>query len=356
VNARVLQQKGQSLYMFPMSSSDLERIAYVTPRSKNSPEEIQRIISEPRAKDIGKYIQEELSLFPNAIVVSLSEEVSVSPTGDAGEVVLEFPSPEGRHAYILDGQHRLAGFRYSGGVVFDLPVVALRGADEKLRAKIFADINSKQAQVSDVHLLSLYYQIKALPTEEGGTVDVVRSLTEDPDSPLRERIKFLDDEKNTWVKNTAMKKWLGPHVQSGGVLANKTPGDQAQILKEYFKGAEALWPDAWGNNKKYALTKPFGLEIMASIFRDVKHRVDLNQGRIYTADSFRRALEPLSAMAIQIPGAGAGASIPLSWESGNLGPLSNAAGRALIRKQMIDVLTAADETDGESLSADFGMD
>lgn len=343
VNARVLQQRGQKLYMFTMSSTDLARLAYVTPRSRDDPEEIQRIVVESRAKEIGRYIQEELSLFPNAIVVSLSDEVEVTPTASADEVTVEFPSTDGRFAYILDGQHRLKGFEYSDGIVFDLPVVALHGADEKLRAKIFADINSKQAQVSDVHLLSLYYQIRVLPPEEGAAVDVVRALTEDVDSPLRQRIKFLDDQTGAWVKNTAMKRWIGAHTQSGGVIANRTPGDQAQILKEYFKGVEGTWPEAWGHNKTHALTKPFGLELMSGVFGAVKQRVDLNFGRQYTSDNFKQALEPLKTMNIQIPGAGAGAAIPLTWESGHLGPLSNASGRALIRRQIVDNLHAADE-------------
>lgn len=343
VNARVLQQKGHKLYMFALSSEDLARLSYVTPRSRDDPEEIQRIVIESRAKEIGKYIQEELSLFPNAIVVSLADEVQIHPTGSDGEVTIDFPSDEGRYAYILDGQHRLKGFDHSDGIVFDLPVVALHGADEKLRAKIFADINSKQAQVSDVHLLSLYYQIRVLPPEEGAAVDVVKALTEDVDSPLRNKIKFLDDQKGAWVKNTAMKRWIGTHTQSGGAIAKKSPGDQAQILKEYFKGVQATWPEAWGNNKTHALTKPFGLELTAGVFAAVKHRVDLNFGRLYTAENFKQALSPLKTMKIQIPGAGATAAIPLTWESGHLGPLSNASGRALIRRQIIDHLHAADE-------------
>ena len=163
----------------------------------------------------------------------------------------------------------------------------------KSLAKIFADINSKQAQVSDVHLLSLYYQIESLPAEESATIDVVRSLTESQDSPLSGKIKFLDDEKGTSVKNTAMKRWLAPHTQSGGVLAAKTPGEQAQILKEYFKGVAATWPDAWGD-RKHALIKPFGIEVMCSVFPAAKHRVDLNAGRQYTRENFAAQLEPLT--------------------------------------------------------------
>src|SRR5437667_8230320 len=97
VTARVLEQKGQKLFLFAMRSSTLKKLAYVTPRSKDDPDEIQRILSKPRAKEIGAYIQKELSIFPNAIVVSLEDSVNVSDTGDPHEVTLEFPSSEGHH-------------------------------------------------------------------------------------------------------------------------------------------------------------------------------------------------------------------------------------------------------------------
>jgi hypothetical protein len=191
-------------------------------------------------------------------------------------------------------------------------------------------------------LLSLYYQIRSLPSEEGATVDVVRSLTEDADSPLRKKIKFLDDETGTWVKNTAMKRWLAPHTQSGGALATKTPSEQAKIFKEYFKAIRDTWPEAWGD-PKHALTKPFGIEVMSAVFAAIKQRVDLNDGRQYTATNFAKGLAPLKSMRVKIPGAGDDAGIPLTWASGPLGPLSNAAGRSLISRQMRDCLIAADE-------------
>jgi DGQHR domain-containing protein len=342
ISATRIRQKSHVLYVFAMNSEDLAPISYVTPRSQDSPDEIQRILSSTRAKEIGAYIQEELSLFPNAIVLSLDEEVEIRETADDATVTVAFPSATGKHAYVLDGQHRLSGFEHSQGVQFDLPVVALHNADEALRAKIFADINSKQMQVSDVHLLGLYYQIKALPAEESATVDVIEALAKDADSPLKGKVKRLDDQTGTWVKNVALKRWIGPHTQSGGVLSAKKPSEQARIFKEYFSGIEATWPDAWGK-PKHALTKPFGLEIMCSAFRAAKTRVDLNAGKQYTAANFAEQLEVLKGLEIVIPGTAEQHGIPLTWESGPLGPLSNAAGRTLVSRQIIDRLHSADE-------------
>jgi DGQHR domain-containing protein len=178
-----------------MNSARLRQICYVTPRSQDNPEEIQRILDERRAREIGNYIMKSTTLLPNAIVVSLTEDVRIERTATDDTKILHFPSEEGKFAYILDGQHRLAGFRHSEGVEFDLPVVAIYKADHALRGKTFADINSKQVRVSDVHLLALYYQIRDLPVDESSVMDVIARLNSDVDSPLRSRIKMMDTDR-----------------------------------------------------------------------------------------------------------------------------------------------------------------
>lgn len=340
VTAHVLKQKAYDLYLFPMNSRQLKTLCYVTPRTHDNPEEVQRILDPKRAKDIGQYIKEDTSLLPNAVVVSLTEECKISPTGADKQVVITFPDAQGKYAYVLDGQHRLAGFEHSDGIEFDLPVVALYNADEHLRGKIFADINSKQVKVSDVHLLSLYYQIRELPSEEAATMSVVERLAKDNDSPLKGKIKLMDDDKGCWVTNRHIKMCLAPHTESGGILYSKIPAAQAQIIKEFLKGVQRLWPEAWGNNTNYMLTKAMGIEIILSAFATAKHRCDLNEGRQYTAEAFERQLSPLKECLIEIPGGG---KLPLNWERGQFGPFSNKAGKVLIQRQQNNYLRQADE-------------
>jgi DGQHR domain-containing protein len=322
-----------------MSSAQLKRICYVTPRSKDSPEEIQRIVSTPRAKEIGQYIQEANSLLPNSLVVSLTNAVKLQATGTEKVVAITFPDADGKFAYILDGQHRLEGFKHSDGIEFDLPVVAIHNADEALRGKIFADINSKQKAVSDVHLLSLYYQIKALPQDETPVMDVVTMLARDENSPLKGQIRMLANDKG-WVKNTAMKAWLSPHRTLGGVLSKKSVAEQATIVKSYLSAIKETWPDQWGDNKAYSLTAAFGFEIMFSVFQQVKQRIDLNNGREYTPQNFVSQITPLKTATIKLPG---GIDMPLDWTRKGIGSLNNTRTRALISKQLRDVLHQADE-------------
>jgi DGQHR domain-containing protein len=338
VTAQVMKQNGYTLYSFVMTSKELKEICYVTPRSQDNPAEIQRLLDQKRAKAIGAYIKEEKSLLPNAIVISLMDEVLIKPTGNDKEVVITFPNVSGKYAYILDGQHRLGGFDYSDGIIFDMPVVAISKADENLRGKIFADINSKQVKVSDVHILSLYYQIKELPSEESATMSVVEMLNKDSDSPLLGKIQFMTSQKDFWVKNKLMKMCIAPYTESGGILHGKTSAQQTKIFKEYFLAINKVWPDAWGNNKEFMLTKPMGIEILMGIFASVKHRCDLNHGRQYTAITFEKSLEPLKGCNIDLPGG----SITLSWQTGVLSALSNKVGRLLLIKNMKNILTSAD--------------
>ena len=345
VNARVLKQRGHDLYLFSMASDQLDRISYVTPRSQNNPTEIQRLLNPKRVREIGEYLQDELSLLPNAIVVSLDSDVKAAKTGSKGEVTLTFPSTDGKYAYILDGQHRVEGFKESKGVVFDLPVVALHNADENLRIKVFADINSKQVRVSEIQLLALYHGIKALPIDQSATYDVVLQLNDGADSPLKDRVKVLDDQKNTWVKNTALVKWVGAHTRSGGAISTKSPAEQARILTEYFKGIRLTWPDAWKDTKNYSLTKAYGIEAACAIFGAVKHRVDLNKGKQYTGKNFASQLAVLKDVEIEI-GRDADDNplrVPLTWKTGSFGPLQGAGGKALLFRQLIDALQRADE-------------
>ncbi len=340
VDAAVLIQKGWKLYCFGMNSSVLKRICYVTPRGDENPEEVQRMLVPRRVKEIGEYIKKENSLLPGSIVLSLTEDVSIESTGREGIKVLHFPNDEGSFAYILDGQHRLGGFDHSDGIDLDLPVVAIWNANIDLRGKIFADINSKQVRVSDVHLLSLYYQIRELPEDENAVVDVLIRLNRDADSPIQGKIRMMPEEKDRWVKNTMMKKWLAPHLGSGGMLSAKTVPEQATIMKEYFNAIRELWPTAWANSKNYSLCRPIGFEVLLGVFPAVKYRCDLNEGKQYTTESFCRQMTVLPSAVLDLPGGG---KLSLDWQRGSMSLISNAPARTLIIRQLTDILHIADE-------------
>src|SRR4030042_6425267 len=87
-------QKGKELYLFKMRSDLLKKITYVTPRSEENPDELQRVYSEPRAKEIGAWIKEENSLLPNSIVVDFKDEVDIELTADPNIVTITIPDSD----------------------------------------------------------------------------------------------------------------------------------------------------------------------------------------------------------------------------------------------------------------------
>lgn len=273
-------------------------------------------------------------MLPNSVVVNLAQGVRVEPTARADRVTIVFPGESGRYAYLLDGQHRVGGFEHSGAVEFDLPVVALYNVPDQMAGKVFADINSKQEKVSDVHLLDLYYMIKAMPQDDAAVMDIVSLLNTDTDSPLKGRIKTSQGQKNAWIKNAFLKMILQPYIAKGGILSQTTGAQQAIVFKSYLTAIKELFPQAWGS-KDHVLTKAMGLEIMLSAFKDVVYLCQAHEGGQLTVEAFKNQLKPLIGAKITL----SGSETPLDWSSGVFSKLSNKPGKNEIKKELANILT-----------------
>ncbi|MGO9212148.1 MAG: DGQHR domain-containing protein [Terriglobales bacterium] len=334
VEAHVLKQNDYTLYSFVLNSRALKKISYALPRTTDNPEEIQRIKNTSRCKEIGEYVRKPDSVLPNSIVVNLSNEVRIEPTAQPERATVVFPTEDGRYAYLLDGQHRVGGFEHSQGVEFDLPICALHNVPDQIAGKVFADINSKQEKVSDVHLLDLYYQLKALPQDDAAVMDIVGLLSTDEDSPIKGRVKTMPGQKGFWIKNTFLKMILQPYIGKGGILSQKTSAQQAIVFKAYLNALKQLFPEAWGS-KKHVLTKAMGLEIIMSVFRDVVMLCHAHEGGQLTVETFKRQLRPVVGAKIAL----LGRETPLDWSSEVFSKLSNKPAKTEIKKELTTILT-----------------
>lgn len=345
IPATVLKQKDKILYMFKMKSSLLNKVSFVTPRSEDNPDELQRVVNVPRAKEIGKWLQEENSLLPNAIVIDLKENVEIIQTGHPDQVTITIPNPDEtddcKIAYILDGQHRVKGFDYSDGIEFELPVIAVHDVTEAVRAKLFIDINSKQVKVDERLLLDLMAGTKILASDDDRVYEVIKGLDNEPSSALHHKIQFLPEQKDKWTKNTTMLAYLKPHIGNGGVIYNKTTAQQIEIFNAYFNAWREVFPDEWDNPKTSVLTKSMGFEIITGIFREIKQRCDLYEGRQLNKDSFKNQIKFLKDKSIvlrlkdnsTIP-------IPLNWTTNSMGQFSNKQFIREIIKEIINLLNS----------------
>jgi DGQHR domain-containing protein len=343
IPASVLRQKDKELYLFKMKSSMLRKITYVTPRSEENPDELQRVFSESRAKEIGNWIKEENSLLPNAIVVDFQKSVEISPTADKDNVIVSFQDPDQTNnpkiAYILDGQHRVKGFDFSDGVDFDLAVIAVHNVSDNVRGKIFIDINSKQVKVDERLILDLMAGTKSLPQDDDRVYQAIKGLNDNSDSPLHGKIQFLPEQKNRWVKNTNLFKNLKAHIGNGGVLYSKTTAQQIEILTAYFSAFKTVFPDQWEDSREYVLTRNQGIELMCGIFREVKDRCDLYENRSYTKSAFVNQVKMLLGKSITLKLEGNQTiTLPLDWNVAQFGKLATRQWMAEIRKLIVNIL------------------
>jgi DNA phosphorothioation-associated DGQHR protein 1 len=164
----------------------------------------QRVLAEPRLKDIGKFIDTGAACFPNAIILAANYREGDGLVEEDEDLKWEF-SPEHspsvgkllipsaiKLAAIIDGQHRLFGFNFISKLErLDMPMVCAIFFDlpKPYQARLFATINSTQRPVSKSQTYELFgYNIEEEPakkwTPEKLAVFMARKLNADSSSPF----------------------------------------------------------------------------------------------------------------------------------------------------------------------------
>lgn len=145
----------------------------------------------------------------------------------------------------------------------------------------------------------------------------------------------LDDQKGRWITNVALAKLVAPHVTSGGELAKIDIANRAQILNEYLAAIQKTWPVEWDDRTNYNLSQPLGFEMLLRALPRVMFRVQLADGKAFTAKNFAKQLDPLRGATLDIAGLG---KITLDWVKGTMGFFASAAARKALGDAILDVL------------------
>ncbi len=168
----------------------------------------QRTEIKDRSRQIGAYIDEENSTFPNNIILSANYRTSGDFEDDESlqwrvervkdeHYQLIVPSPE-RLASIIDGQHRLKGFEESqkpDRKKMDMPCAVFINLPRPYQARIFATININQKRVDK----SLAYQLFGYDLNEKDAdlwspdmlaVFLARNLEGRDDSPFKNHVRL----------------------------------------------------------------------------------------------------------------------------------------------------------------------
>ena len=165
---------------------------------------IQRERSERRINEIKKYVNLDYATFPTSIIIAIEPEcaeIETSSEETEGLYILElhpFGNPEDddhipldKIAFIIDGQHRVAGLEgLNADREFDVNISVFVGASDADRAEIFARVNQAQTKVNQ----SLVVDLASFYRERGPVKfahEVVLALNRDEDGPLFDKVKRL---------------------------------------------------------------------------------------------------------------------------------------------------------------------
>ena len=196
-------------YIGAIRSTDLLEISTVDVRRfsegrADSIDGIQRELSKTRLKSLREYVNLDYATFPTSVILAIDHRcVELKPIsgcdGLFSLIVKEWPGdddeesiPLSEAAFILDGQHRLAGLesRNEGLSDFEVNVSIFVGADIADQAEIFSRVNLAQTKVNK----SLAYDLLDYATEKSPfkvAHDVVVALNRDSEGPFFKKIKRL---------------------------------------------------------------------------------------------------------------------------------------------------------------------
>lgn len=325
-----------TMYIGVMDNEDLEKITYADVRrlregSDNREVEdyigIQRKLDSKREKEIGKYVNLVDATFPNSIIISMSSD-DAQYDHKTGIMTIPFKDDI---AKVLDGQHRIAGFKDYNGVrgTFQLVVTIYVDMELEDQAIVFSTINKEQKSVSNSLVADLFAFAESRSPQKTGH-NIARALTKKEGSPLYNKIKILGTAERlseTITQDTFVKSLLGyitKDKQSDRDFYKRNKNDKkaklpyatdkelktyflrnifiddfddikiAQIIWNYFYAVQQKWPTAWNHVKNdNILNKSTGFVSLMKFFKDCYLSFD-KIGQVISKEEFESCFSKIS--------------------------------------------------------------
>ena len=306
VRALKTVQGGVDVFAFFLFGPDIARVADISRISREDCElrGFQRREVQAHFKSITDFLNRGPALFPNAIILALSPDVTFRssrgprPEGmilaaDAGTLVLPVHDEGHRPAWIVDGQQRsLALARAKGARRLPVPVVGFIATDLAVQREQFILVN--KAKPLPTRLINeLLPEVSAeLPRDLAARKlpsELCNALNRDPLSPFHGLIRRESDgaDGRGVVTDTALSEAirrnlrghtgaLRPFCQGGGGAGRA--GDTAGMLRTlvlYWSAVRDTFPDAWGRSPgESRLMHSAGIRAMGMLMDPIMLRAD----------------------------------------------------------------------------------
>lgn len=303
----VAKIRGSDLYQ--MAKADIMTIAKVSECELTQEplyEGNQRQIIEEKVESIENYLTAYDATFPNSIILNVNKTNIINISDDE----IELYKKEDTFT-IIDGQHRLEGFRDNNYNGFELVVSIFINLSKQEQSRIFATINTEQTKVDSSQ--GLYLEMNEnLYTPRKVVAQIASMFHTDNQSPWHGRIKligrkdglssdgiislsafatpiinYIYDDKDFYKLRNELTKVIVDnensneeiiHILKGFEYSKKyilwnlysTRNDKAiyKILFNYFSSFKVTFKKDWGNTKGL-LMKTTGYNAMMYLFKDL---------------------------------------------------------------------------------------
>lgn len=146
---------------------------------------IQRDLKPEKVAQIKNYLSTIDATFPNSIIVNTTSNYIINESDS--KLLLEVNDST---FTIIDGQHRVEGFRENILENFELIVAIFKDLKIEQQANIFSTINSQQTKVDPSHNLNLELDSKVY-TPIKMIIEIAQSFNFDKESPWANNIRLL---------------------------------------------------------------------------------------------------------------------------------------------------------------------
>ncbi|MDN4074925.1 DGQHR domain-containing protein [Fictibacillus terranigra] len=190
--------------LYQMAKADIMKIAKEEDRKENEKlkdkqlyEGIQRKLNENKVKSIEGYLTAYDATFPTSIILNINKDKLVS-LSENEMIITESESTFS----IIDGQHRLQGFRnYKNNQEFEVIVSIYINLNREQQSRIFTTINSEHTKVDPS--ISFYLEKNDTSyTPRKIAAQIAATFNIDTKSPWKGKIKLLgtkDDYSNDGI-------------------------------------------------------------------------------------------------------------------------------------------------------------
>ncbi|GBD27803.1 hypothetical protein HRbin30_03159 [bacterium HR30] len=265
----------------------------------------RQVIQRKIADLIDYYLQcaeaQNLPAIPGAVLLTSERRLSFIPVSAHRVLgILQLPSEEGC-LRALDGQHRLLALHQlaeqGDPPDVQVPAILFDGLAPDQVVELFVTINAKHTRLNPSHLISLSGRRLYPDPTLAAAHEIVRTLSEDPASPLHGEIKLFGVGRGRVAQAPLAEELKGVLTALGalgGHQAEQFRERSARFFLTYFRVVSNIFPRAW-TGKRYSIKTAAALRAFIRVVPDVLGRVRQMGAEPTDAAALHRVMEPWGA-------------------------------------------------------------